>query len=414
MPLQQRAGELGVGGRVRRRPWPAPARDSGARRTRRRGTPGSGSPALAARPPRRSRRRSRPRSCPPASEGTAAKPIVTRSTSSGASPPEARTVSRTASSEGTPVTPTVGSPPGPPGLEIVSGSAGDHRGQRALHDRGDGDEVDAALAGDAEVVDVEDREVGAARLQQLGGVRAARRLADLEVDARVLEVAAGAGGVERGVDGVGLEVEHQGRAFRRARFSAATVAAGGHGRAQRQGGRQQRGDPSHIGGERSGLRRHRVGGDGALDERGAARARGDPQGEPQQVRVLRGARPADPRPLPLVIDGLPDRLRVPDRAPRPRRRPARRAHLRLGADLPGLRDPGQADRAVQDARREGGGRQDRLRPRPRPGLEPRRDPRGHPRSAADWRSRTSSPSTSSSRGRRSRWTAGAPRRRRSR
>ena len=65
-------------------------------------------------------------------------------------------------------------------------------------------------------------------------------------------------------------------------------------------------------------------------------------------------------------------------------------------------------------RREGRGRQDRLRPDPRPGLEPRRDARGHPGSSCSARSPTSSPSTSSSRARRSRSTAGARARRRSR
>ena len=64
---------------------------------------------------------------------------------------------------------------------------GDHRRQRPLHDRRDADQVDALLARDREVVDVEDREVGAAGPQQLRGVgRGARRL-DLDVDAVVGE-----------------------------------------------------------------------------------------------------------------------------------------------------------------------------------------------------------------------------------
>ena len=55
-------------------------------------------------------------------------------------------------------------------------AAGDHRGQRPLHDRHHADEVEAALAGDPEVVDVEDREVGAAGREQLRRVGRFARL----------------------------------------------------------------------------------------------------------------------------------------------------------------------------------------------------------------------------------------------
>ena len=48
----------------------------------------------------------------------------------------------------------------------------------------------------------------------------------------------------RRVHGVGLEVEHQRRAFWRVRFSAAPAAAGRQGQ-RRQGGRQRRDDPCH-------------------------------------------------------------------------------------------------------------------------------------------------------------------------
>ena len=56
--------------------------------------------------------------------------------------------------------------------------AGDHRGQRPLHDRHHADQVEAALAGDPEVVDVEDREVGAAGGEQLRRVGRFARLLD--------------------------------------------------------------------------------------------------------------------------------------------------------------------------------------------------------------------------------------------
>ena len=68
-------------------------------------------------------------------------------------------------------------------------AAGDHGGQRSLHQRHRADQVDAALAGDAEVVDVEDGEVGAARGEQLRRVGRFARLADRQVDALVAVVA---------------------------------------------------------------------------------------------------------------------------------------------------------------------------------------------------------------------------------
>jgi hypothetical protein len=112
-----------------------------------------------------------------------------------------------------------------------------------LDDGGDRSEVEALLPCEAEVVDVHDREVRATRLEQLGAVGGAGWLADRQVEPLVLEVALRVSGVEARVHRIRLEVEHQGRAFRRARFSAAP-AAGRQGRAE-EGGRQQRGDPSH-------------------------------------------------------------------------------------------------------------------------------------------------------------------------
>src|SRR5262249_24371904 len=100
-------------------------------------------------------------------------------------------------------------------------------------------------ARDAEVVDVHDGEVDATGLEQLGAVRRARGLLDVEINTLVVEVAACQCGVDPGMDGVRLEVEDQSRALRRARFSAAPSARR-EGRAQ-EGGRQQRGYPSHSG-----------------------------------------------------------------------------------------------------------------------------------------------------------------------
>ena len=180
---------------------------------------------------------------PAARSATALNPIVTRCTAEGSTPPERSTVSSTASSEGTPVTPIV-LPARSAGARISFGSPRDHRGERPLHYRCDRDEIEAALSGDAEVVDVHHREIGAAGLEQLGAVRGAGRLLDGEVDPCVLEVAVRLRGVDAGVHRIRLEVEDKGRAFRRARFSAAPSAARDCG-PDEESGRQQRGDPSH-------------------------------------------------------------------------------------------------------------------------------------------------------------------------
>ena len=85
--------------------------------------------------------------------------------------------------------------------------------------------------------------------------------------------------------------------------------------------------------------------------------------------------------------------------------------LRLGADLPRLRDPGQPGRDVRDEGRDGDRRQDRLRAGHDPGWNTRTSLEEHARAAADARSRTSSPSTSSWRTSRSRSAAGSRARR---
>ena len=107
----------------------------------------------------------------------------------------------------------------------------------------DPDQVEAAFARDREVVDVEDREVGPAGLEQLRCVGGGRRLADLELDPLALELAARERRVDPGVDGVRLEVEDEGRLVRGARFS--TAVAAGDERECGEDGRQRRGDSRH-------------------------------------------------------------------------------------------------------------------------------------------------------------------------
>jgi hypothetical protein len=66
----------------------------------------------------------------------------------------------------------------------------------------------------------------------------------LEVDAGVAIEALCLGGVDAAVDRVGAEIEHERRAFRRARFCTVPAAAGETG--EREDGRQQRDSPSHA------------------------------------------------------------------------------------------------------------------------------------------------------------------------
>ena len=88
------------------------------------------------------------------------------------------------------------------------------------------------------------------------------------------------------------------------------------------------------------------------------------------------------RPLPVLLGRLSARLRDDPRHAGRGRRPARRDGGGVRADVPRLRDPGQADRAVQDARRQGDRRQGHLRPAPGPQLEQDRAPRGPAPAAA--------------------------------
>ena len=86
-------------------------------------------------------------------------------------------------------------------------------------------------------------------LQQLRRVGGFARLVDGQVDAGVAVVALLLRRVDARMGGVRGEIEHQRRANGRARFSAATAAAGAAG--CEQSGRQQRGNSSHRAGNPS-------------------------------------------------------------------------------------------------------------------------------------------------------------------
>ena len=88
---------------------------------------------------------------------------------------------------------------------------GQHRGERALHERHHADDVLARLAREPEVVDVEDGEVGPAAAEQLERVGRGAGLADRERHAlRPVELAVGRH-VDAGVHGVRREVEQERR-----------------------------------------------------------------------------------------------------------------------------------------------------------------------------------------------------------
>ena len=159
-----------------------------------------------------------PATRPASSALTAWKPIVVVRTLPGSPPSPATTERSTASSDGRPLTPARSA------LE-VRGRADrrlrEHRRERPLHERHHADDVAPLLAREPEVVDVEDRHVGASGLEQLERVGRRARLADLELDALRLVVAALGRHVEPGVDRVRREVEQQ------RRLGARPVLAGG-------------------------------------------------------------------------------------------------------------------------------------------------------------------------------------------
>src|SRR5437763_8353995 len=87
----------------------------------------------------------------------------------------------------------------------------------------------------------------------------------------------------------------------------------------------------------------------------------DPEGKPQQVRVRPRHGRDQARPLPLLLDGLSDRLRLHPGDARAGRRPARRDGAGVGADVPQLRDRREGDRAVPHGGRQGDRRQGAVR-----------------------------------------------------
>jgi len=102
----------------------------------------------------------------------------------------------------------------------------EHGRERLLHERHHADDVGALLAREPEVVDVEDREVGAARLELLERVRRRARRLDVELDALGVVVFALGGEVDPRVHRVGLEVEQQRRLRARAVGAGIRPAAG--------------------------------------------------------------------------------------------------------------------------------------------------------------------------------------------
>jgi len=95
--------------------------------------------------------------------------------------------------------------------------------------------------------------------------------------------------------------------------------------------------PERIGGSRNAVLRHQ------------ARPRG-PEGEPEQVRIPPRDRRDQARPPPVVLGGVPNRLRVHPGHSVARRPRARRDGLRVGADVSRLRRVRTADRPVRDGR----------------------------------------------------------------
>ena len=122
------------------------------------------------------------------------------------------------------------------------------RGQRLLHERADGHELQALVAREQQLGLVGDREVDLAGRQQLerrGGI--ARRL-DLDVEPGAAEGAVGLGRVDPRVVGVGEVVEHEPQALLGRRGGGLLALAAG-GEQQRGEGEQ---DERQTAGQRSG------------------------------------------------------------------------------------------------------------------------------------------------------------------
>ena len=119
--------------------------------------------------------------------------------------------------------------PGALALEVLRRAdlrLGEHGGQRRLDERHHANQVGALLARQPEVVDVEDRHVGAAALQQLQRVGRRARLADRQLHALGFVEAALLRDVDAGVHRVGREVEQQRGGLVRAVALARAAAAG--------------------------------------------------------------------------------------------------------------------------------------------------------------------------------------------
>ena len=120
----------------------------------------------------------------------------------------------------------------------------DDRGERILHDRRDADDAQAEIARPEHLGLVRDGEVDVAGGDLLDRGRGIWRLADLDVEARLLEVAARLRRVDAGVVGVREVVEHQLDPLRAARLEhVLLLAAAGEQNPER---REQRELPHAI------------------------------------------------------------------------------------------------------------------------------------------------------------------------
>src|SRR5215211_9478927 len=109
-----------------------------------------------------------------------------------------------------------------PYTTLFRSGAGDHRRERALHQRADTDYVAPTLPRETEVVDVHHRDVGPPGGQQLQGVGRGRRRPDLQAEPMAAIQALAHRRVDPGVDRVGLEVEHESGLARTLVAAAAT------------------------------------------------------------------------------------------------------------------------------------------------------------------------------------------------
>ena len=156
-----------------------------ARRSRRRGTRASPAARAAARRPPTFQNAVAPATRPASSALTAWKPIVIGRTLSG-SPPSPATTEREHR--------VVGRQAGDAGalaLEVLRRAdlrLGEHGRERPLHERHHADDVVPLLAGEPEVVDVEDRHVGAPGFEQLERVGRRAGRAHRQLDALGLVV----------------------------------------------------------------------------------------------------------------------------------------------------------------------------------------------------------------------------------